>query len=251
MPARFEGRTAIVTAASRGIGLAIARRLAADGARVVITARKQDALDHAVAALGGAERALGIAGRADDASHQEEVLHRAIDTFGSADLLVNNAGINPVYGPLMELDMAAARKIVEVNCLAALSWTRAAYQSWMSAHGGAVVNVASVGGLRPAPGIAFYGASKAMLIHLTQELAIELAPAIRVNAVAPAVVKTQFAAALYEGREEQVAAAYPLRRLGVPDDVGAVVAFLLSDDASWITGQVIVPDGGITLTGGV
>lgn len=251
MSSRFEGSTAIVTAASRGIGLAIARRLVADGARVVITARKQDALDEAVAALGGPEHALGIAGRADDTSHQAEVVKRAIDTFGGADLLVNNAGINPVYGPLMGLDMAAARKIVEVNCLAALSWTQAAHQSWMAAHGGAVVNIASVGGLRPAPGIAFYGASKAMLIHLTQELAVELAPAIRVNAVAPAVVKTRFASALYEGREEQVAAAYPLRRLGVPEDVAGAVAFLLSGDASWITGQVIVPDGGITLTGGV
>lgn len=251
MSARFEGRTAIVTAASRGIGLAIAQRLVTEGARVVITARKQDALDQAVAALGGPQHALGIAGRADDASHQQEVVKRAIDTFGGADLLVNNAGINPVYGPLMGLDMAAARKIVEVNCLAALSWTQAVYQSWMDSHGGAVVNMASVGGLRPAPGIAFYGASKAMLIHLTQELAVELAPAVRVNAVAPAVVKTKFASALYEGREEQVSAAYPLRRLGVPEDIGAVVAFLLSDDASWITGQVIIPDGGITLTGGV
>src|ERR1700677_2189352 len=121
----------------------------------------------------------------------------------------------------------------------------------MADHGGAIVNVASVGGLRPAPGIAFYGASKAMLIHLTQELALELAPAVRVNAVAPAVVKTKFASALYEGREEQGSAAYPPRRLGVPEDVGSLVAFLLSDEASWITGQVIVPDGGITLTGGV
>jgi 3-oxoacyl-[acyl-carrier protein] reductase len=251
MPARFNGRTAIVTAASRGIGLAIAQRLVSEGARVVITARKQEALDEAVTALGGPDHALGIAGRADDTSHQAEAVKRAIDTFGGADLLVNNAGINPVYGPLMELDLGAARKIVEVNCLAALSWTQAAHQSWMADHGGAIVNVASVGGIRPAPGIAFYGASKAMLIHLTQELAVELAPAVRVNAVAPAVVKTKFASALYEGREEQVSAAYPLRRLGVPEDVGSLVAFLLSDEASWITGQVIVPDGGITLTGGV
>ncbi|HSZ41889.1 MAG TPA: SDR family oxidoreductase [Trebonia sp.] len=251
MPARFEGRTAIVTAASRGIGLAIAQRLVAEGARVVITARKQDALDEAVAALGGPDRALGIAGRADDASHQAEVVERAIGTFGRADLLVNNAGINPVYGPLMSLDMGAARKMVEVNCLAAVSWTQAVHRSWMADHGGAIVNVSSVSGVRPAPGIAFYGATKAMLIHLTQELAVELAPAVRVNAVAPAVVKTRFAAALYEGREEQVSAAYPLRRLGEPEDIGALVAFLLSDEAGWITGQVIVPDGGITLTGGV
>jgi len=248
---RFAGRTAIVTGASRGIGLAVAERLVADGARVVITARKQPALDEAVAALGGPEHALGIAGNAADSDHQAEVVARAIDTFGGADLLVNNTGINPVYGPLLELDMAAARKIVEINCLAAVSWVQHVHKAWMGERGGAIVNVSSVAGLRPAPGIGFYGASKAMLTYLTQELAVELGPDIRVNAVAPAVVKTAFATKLYEGREEQVAAAYPLGRLGVPSDIGSVVAFLLSADAAWITGQLLVIDGGVTLTGGV
>lgn len=121
----------------------------------------------------------------------------------------------------------------------------------MGEHGGSIVNVASIAGLRPAPGLALYGASKAMLVHLTEELAVELGPRIRVNAVAPGVVKTRFATALYEGREERVAAAYPLGRLGVPDDVGSVVAFLLSDDAAWITGQTVVVDGGILMTGGM
>jgi NAD(P)-dependent dehydrogenase (short-subunit alcohol dehydrogenase family) len=248
---RFDGQTAIVTGASRGIGLAIAQRLVDDGARVVITARKPDALAEAVATLGGAERALGVAGRADDPDHQAETVARAIATFGSADLLVNNAGINPAYGPLMELDLAAARKIVEVNCLAALAWTQQVYGAWQREHGGAIVNVASIAGVRPAPGIAFYGASKAMLIHLTEELAVELGPGVRVNAVAPAVVKTRFATALYEGREEQVAAAYPLRRLGEPEDIGSVVAFLLSRDAGWMTGQTLLVDGGVSLSGGV
>ncbi|MGN6243058.1 MAG: SDR family oxidoreductase [Motilibacteraceae bacterium] len=248
---RFEGKTAIVTGASRGIGLAIAQRLVDEGARVVITARKQEALDEAVQALGGPERAIAVAGKADDPAHQAETVARALDAFGSLDLLVNNTGINPAYGPMIELDLDAARKIVEVNCLAALAWLQQAHKAWMGEHGGAVVNVASVAGLRPAPGIGFYGASKAMLIHLTQELAVELGPSIRVNAVAPAVVKTKFATALYEGREEQVSAAYPLKRLGVPEDVGAAVAYLLSEDAAWVTGQVITLDGGITLTGGV
>ncbi|MFJ9364456.1 SDR family oxidoreductase [Nocardia sp. NPDC101769] len=248
---RFEGKTAIVTGASRGIGLGIAQRLVDEGAKVVITARNQEALDEAVVALGGPSKALAVAGRADDAAHQAETLERAVETFGSADLLVNNTGINPVFGPMVELSLDAARKIVEVNCLAALSWVQHAYRAWMKDHGGAVVNVSSVAGLKPAPGIGFYGSSKAMLTHITQELAVELGPHIRVNAVAPAVVKTKFATALYEGREEQIAAAYPLKRLGVPEDIGSVVAFLLSADAAWLTGQLLVVDGGLTLTGGV
>jgi 3-oxoacyl-[acyl-carrier protein] reductase len=249
--ARFDGRTAIVTGASRGIGLAIARRLVEEGARVVLTARKEEALREAVTGLGGPEHATYVAGHADDPAHQAETVARAVETFGSLDLLVNNTGINPLYGPLMELDVAAARKTVDVNCLAPISWIQQAHRAWMGEHGGAIVNVASVAGLRPAPGIAVYGGTKAMLLHLTEELAVELGPRIRVNAVAPAVVKTRFATALYEGREEEVAAAYPLKRLGVPEDIGSVVAFLLSDDAAWMTGQALVVDGGVLLRGGL
>lgn len=251
MSKRFEGRTAIVTGASRGIGLAIAERLVADGARVVITARKQEALDEAVAHLGGPDVALAVAGRADDGDHQADTVRQAIEAFGGVDLLVNNTGINPVYGPMIELDLDAARKILEVNCLATLAWTQLVHRSWMQEHGGSVVNVSSVSGVKPAPGIGMYGASKAMLISMTELLAVELGPDIRVNAVAPAVVKTRFATALYEGREDEVAAQYPLKRLGVPEDIGSVVSFLLSEDAAWMTGQTLVVDGGVTLAGGV
>jgi NAD(P)-dependent dehydrogenase (short-subunit alcohol dehydrogenase family) len=250
MTNRFEGKVAVITGASRGIGLAIARTLVDEGAKVAITARKREALDEAVTDL-GADNAIAVAGRSDDIEHQVDTVKRTIDAFGSLDLMVNNTGINPVYGQLIDLDLGAARKVFEVNCIAALSWVQQAHRAWMGAHGGAVVNVASVAGLRPAPGIGIYGVSKAMLIHLTQGLAFELGPRIRVNAVAPAVVKTRFATALYEGREEDVAAAYPLKRLGVPADIGGAVAFLLSADAAWLTGQVLVVDGGLTLTGGL
>jgi len=247
----LKDRVAIVTGASRGIGLGIAAELVRQGARVCVTARGREALDAAVAELGGPDVAIAVPGKSDDAGHQAEAVARTIEAFGSLDMLVNNTGVNPVYGPVADVDPVSAAKILAVNVLAPLAWTRQARDAWMGEHGGSVVNVSSVAGLRPSPGIGMYGVSKAALIRLTAELAVELSPRIRVNAVAPAIVKTKFATVLYEGREEQVAAAYPLRRLGVPEDIAGVVAFLLSDQASWITGQTLVLDGGVTLTGGV
>ncbi len=249
MSQRFAGKTAIVTGASRGIGLGIAERLVAEGAKVVITARKPETLAEAVEHLGGPDVALAVAGKADDSDHQAETVERAVQTFGSLDLLVNNTGINPTYGPMIELDLGAARKVVEVNCIAALAWVQHAHRAWLGEHGGAIVNISSYSAIRPAPGIGFYGASKAMLVSITELLALELGPTIRVNAVAPAVVKTRFATALYEGREDALAESYPLKRLGAPDDIASVVAFLLSDDAAWLTGQLIPVDGGLSLTG--
>lgn len=245
----FEGRVALVTGASRGIGLAVATELVARGARVCITARTAETLAEAVEKLGAPERALAVPGKADDPAHQEEAVARTLESFGRLDMLVNNTGINPVFGSVLDVEQSAAAKIFAVNVLAPIAWTKRARDAWMGEHGGAIVNVASIAGLQASPGIGMYGVSKAALIRLTVELATELGPGIRVNAVAPAVVKTRFATALYEGREEEAAKAYPLKRLGVPEDIAGAVAYLLSDDAGWVTGQTLVLDGGL-LTGG-
>ena len=250
MSDEFKGKTALVTGASRGIGLGIAAELLARGANVAITARKEGPLQEAAAELDGGDRLITITAHAGDYDAAPAVARQVIDRFGSLDLLVNNAGTNPVFGLLMDAPTSAVEKVMQVNVVGALAMTQAAWHGWMKEHGGAIVNIASIAGLHVSPFIAAYGASKAALINLTRQLSAELAPSVRVNAVAPAVVKTRFAEALYVDNEEQVAANYPLKRLGVPEDVAGAVAFLLSDQASWITGETLPIDGGILKTGG-
>jgi NAD(P)-dependent dehydrogenase (short-subunit alcohol dehydrogenase family) len=240
----FEGRTALVTGASRGIGLAIAQSLVDRGARVVVTARKPDALAEAVEQLGGREKAVAVAGNAGDPEHRAEAVRTAVETFGSLDHLVGNVGINPVFGPLMEAPLDAFRKILDTNVVSSLGLVQEAWRAWMKEHGGSVLIVASVAGLKSSEGIAAYGVSKAALVNLTTQLAVELGPKVRVNAVAPAVVKTRFAEALFTGREDKLAKQYPVGRLGTPEDIGEAAAYLLGDAAGWVTGQTLVLDGG-------
>ncbi|MEV6117391.1 SDR family oxidoreductase [Streptomyces sp. NPDC052109] len=246
----LSGKVALVTGASRGIGYGVAEALVARGDRVCITGRGEDALKEAVEKL-GSDRVIGVAGKAHDLAHQTEVVERTMEAFGRLDFLVNNAGTNPVFGPIADVDLDVARKVFETNVVSALGFAQKTWHAWQKDNGGAIVNIASIAGLAPSPFIGVYGVSKAAMINLTQQLAHEFAPKVRVNAIAPAVVKTRFAQALYENREEEAAAAYPLGRLGVPSDIGGAAAFLTSGHSDWITGQTLVVDGGMFLNAGV
>jgi NAD(P)-dependent dehydrogenase (short-subunit alcohol dehydrogenase family) len=250
--ADFAGKSAIITGATRGIGFGIAAELVSRGANVCITARKPGELDNAIHELDpdGSGRAIAARGSADDSEHQQAAIEATLAAFGRLDFVVNNAAVNPHFGLLIDADLNAVRKIFEVNVVATLAWAQLAWNTWQKEHGGAILNVASVGGFVPGPFIGAYNSSKAALIHLTRQLAQELGPKVRVNGIAPAVVKTDFAKALYEKDEAGVAARYPMKRLGVPNDTSKLAAFLLSEDASWITGQTVVIDGGITSMGG-
>ncbi|MDT7740424.1 MAG: hypothetical protein QOK09_3793 [Mycobacterium sp.] len=241
----LSGRTAIITGASRGIGLAIAERLAAAGANVVLTARKQESADAAAEQVGGG--AIGVAAHAVDEDAARHCVDLALDRFGSIDILVNNAGTNPAFGPLIEQDHARFTKIFDVNLWAPLLWTSLAVKAWMADHGGAVVNTSSIGGMHQSPAMGLYNATKAALIHVTKQLALELSPGVRVNAICPGVVRTRLAEALWKDHEEAVSGSTALGRIGEPADVAAAVAFLVSDEASWITGETMVIDGGQVL----
>jgi NAD(P)-dependent dehydrogenase (short-subunit alcohol dehydrogenase family) len=238
----LSGRTAIITGASRGIGLAIAQRLTAGGANVVLTARKQESADAAAEQVGGS--AIGVAAHAVDEDAAKRCVDLTLDRFGSVDILVNNAGTNPAFGPLIDQDHARFTKIFDVNLWAPLLWTSLVVKSWMGEHGGAVLNTASIGGMHQSPAMGMYNATKAALIHVTKQLALELSPRIRVNAICPGVVRTKLAEALWKDHEDPLASSTALGRIGEPADVAAAVAFLVSDEASWITGETLVIDGG-------
>jgi NAD(P)-dependent dehydrogenase (short-subunit alcohol dehydrogenase family) len=242
---RLDGKVALVTGGSRGIGRAIATRMAQSGAAVMLASRKPEALAEAAASMTGADGAVAWhAANVGDPEAAARCVEATVQRFGSLDILVNNAATNPYFGPLMDIDTERAEKTVRVNLEAALHWTQCAWRASMAEGGGVVLNVSSVGGLSVEHGIGWYNVTKAALAHLTRQLAYELGPGVRVNALAPGLVRTDFARALWERAGEAVAARLPLRRLGEPDDIARAALFLASDAASWMTGQVLVVDGG-------
>lgn len=252
MQISLEGKTALVTGASRGIGKAIAAEFAASGANVMLSSRKQDALEAAAAeiAASGASGATAVfAANAGNVEAAGECVQATIERFGGLDILVNNAAANPYFGATLGIDEPRYDKTFDVNVRGPLFWCRHAWEAAFKDRPGVIVNIASVGGMRTEPGLGVYNVTKAALIHLTRQLAGELGPT-RVVGIAPGLVQTDFAAVLVENFGESLAKRMPTRRLGEPADIANLVTFLVSDKASWITGDTYVIDGGAGVMSG-
>jgi NAD(P)-dependent dehydrogenase (short-subunit alcohol dehydrogenase family) len=247
-PFDLTGRRALVTGASRGIGLAIAEGLARRGAAVAITGRKADALEAAAGQLraGGADVRPVVCHQGDPAAVAGLFERLDRENF-TADVVVLNAGTNPVMGPLIDTDLGAWQKILDVNLTGALLTAQHACRRLLPLKRGSILFIASVAGIEPMPGIGAYSVSKAGLLGLTKVLAKELGPSgIRVNALAPGLVETRFSAALFQDRKlyERLMAPVPLGRHGQPADVVGAAVFLASEASAYVTGQVLVIDGG-------
>jgi NAD(P)-dependent dehydrogenase (short-subunit alcohol dehydrogenase family) len=241
MQISLEGKVALVTGGSRGIGKAIAATMAASGAKVMISSRKQDALEAAAAEMDG--DVAVYAANAGDPESARACVAATIERFGGLDILVNNAATNPYYGATLGVDEGRFDKTFQVNLRGPLFWCQAAWDQAMKDKPGVMMNIASVGGLRSEAGLGVYNLTKAALIHLTRQLANELGPT-RVVGIAPGLVQTDFAAFLVENFGDRLAQQLPLQRLGEPQDIANLAVFLASDAASWITGETYVIDGG-------
>jgi len=247
MQISLDGKVALVTGASRGIGKAVAATLAASGAKVMLVSRKLDPLEAAAAEIGGDVEVY--AANTGDVEAGRAAVQATIERFGGLDILVNNAATNPYFGATLGVDEARYDKTFQVNLRGPLFWSQAAWDASLQHRPGVIVNIASVGGLRAEGGLGVYNLTKAALIHLTRQLASELGPT-RVVGVAPGLVQTDFAAFLVDNFGERLASQLPLKRLGEPQDIANLVTFLASDAASWITGETYVIDGGAGVRSG-
>ncbi|MDO1445176.1 glucose 1-dehydrogenase [Rhodocytophaga aerolata] len=247
----LQGKVALITGASKGIGESMARLMAAAGASVVVSSRKQEAVDALAKNIkdqGG--EATGIAANMGNLEQVRILVEKTMATYGGIDILVNNAASNPVFGPVLECDTAAFDKIMDVNVKAPFELAKLVYPSMKSRGGGSVINISSIGGLSPEPNLGIYSVSKAALLMLTKVMAKEWGKdKIRVNAICPGLIQTKFSQALWQNEEilKRFLKATPLNRVGQPDEIGALALFLASDFSAYCTGTVFTADGGLTI----
>jgi NAD(P)-dependent dehydrogenase (short-subunit alcohol dehydrogenase family) len=242
-------KIAIITGASKGIGASIAHGFARAGAKVVVSSRKQDAVDAVakeIEAAGGT--AFGVAAHMGEAAQIQTLVDTTVARFGGVDILVNNAAINPTFGLVIDADLGVFQKMVDVNIKGYLLAIQQCAPHMRRRGGGSIINLASTAGLQPAIGLGLYSITKAAVIMLTRVLAKELGPdKIRVNAIAPGVIKTKFSQTLWNTPEiyERTVSAAALRRIGMPDELIGTALYLASDASSFTTGETIVVDGGV------
>ena len=248
MDVRLDGRVALITGGSRGIGLAIAQEMAASGARVMISSRKADVLEAAVATLDG--EGAWFAANAGDPDDAAACVAATVERFGTVDILVNNAATNPYMGKTIDIDRPRLDKTISVNFAGPLMWSQLAWQAAMRDHGGNVLNIASIGGMSVETSIGAYNATKAALLHLTRTLAAELAPGVRVNAIAPGFFMTELArSAMDPVRRQRALDRTPMGRWGELDELVGAAIYLASPAARFVTGETLRVDGGFLASG--
>jgi NAD(P)-dependent dehydrogenase (short-subunit alcohol dehydrogenase family) len=247
----LEGKVALITGASKGIGQAIAEMYAAAGAKVVVSSRKQEAVDAVAKSItdkGG--KAIGVACNVGEPQDVHRLIEKTISTYGTIDILVNNAAANPAFGPVVQTEGSAFDKIININLKAPFELSKQVYPYLKEKKSGSVINISSIGGIRPEQGLGIYSVSKAALISLTKVMAKEWGDDnIRVNVICPGLIKTKFSEALWSNEKimSMIMKMQSIKRAGTPEEIGALALFLASDASAYCTGAVFTADGGFTI----
>lgn len=244
----LDGKVALITGASKGIGEAMARGLAEFGAKVIVSSRKQEAVDAVADAFktDGLE-ATGVAANVGSPDDIANLVEKAVEIYGGLDILINNAAANPVFGPIQNTDEGAFDKIIDINLKGPFELCKKAYPILKQRGGGSIIHISSIGGLKPEAGIGIYSVSKAAIINLTQAMAQDWGPDnIRVNAICPGLIKTKFSEALWQYDEilDRFVKQIPLGKPGEPDNIAGLAVFLASEAAAYCTGGAYLVDGG-------